>query len=342
MTPTQIYGTIIFVLMVSIASYFFYVKSPQKNQTANQTSGQTQSAADENLTSQEQTQSQTSDKLIYGVRTSSGVDLFSFNPQNNEKKKIFTDKDEQIKLKGASSVTSDGKNILAVMGDPGTDFIGSLYSISTDGKGTLKKILDSFASPSTPVISPDGQKIAAILFSNLDQNYGFTLYTMNLDGSSKQELTKSEDGISSPTWGKDGKFISYIKIEGSKSTISKIGNNSENEEKIYETENENLFALSQFNNVFVFIKSPKGQNSQGLSEIYTLDEKGGQAKKITSNSLFENYPVLSLDGSKLAFLSVSEEPANLIEKSGQLRLANSDGSDDKVVTDANFIIGWIK
>ena len=91
------------------------------------------------------------------------------------------------------------------------DFRNSeIYSISVDGSN-LKKLTDRNGPDNSPIVSPDGKKVAYVGFDDKVQTYQITkLYIMNIDGTKKKEINTNLDrSISSIKWSSDSKKIYF-------------------------------------------------------------------------------------------------------------------------------------
>ena len=83
----------------------------------------------------------------------------------------------------------------------------SIWTVRTDGSMLHRFPLSSPDSfPASPVLSPDGRRIA--------YEEGSDVYVMNADGSDKRRLTsatkKCNDDNAMPRWSPDGKRIVYV------------------------------------------------------------------------------------------------------------------------------------
>ncbi len=87
-----------------------------------------------------------------------------------------------------------------------------IYSVSTDG-GSVTALTDRLGPDGSPVVSPDGKKIAYIGYEDKVRTYQVTkLQVMNADGSDKRELLADLDrSISGLVWNKnsDGIYFQY-------------------------------------------------------------------------------------------------------------------------------------
>jgi len=146
--------------------------------------------------------------LYYFRITDGNFEIYS-KKGSEEEKLVFSDKDESQKIKFASSITSSGK-LLALMSPRDQMFGGSLDLISSDGSGNIDKIIDNFVTSQPPIISPNGEQIAYVLFSNDEKNYGFTLYLMDLSGQNKTKIDSNPSGITNLNWSRDGNTLAYL------------------------------------------------------------------------------------------------------------------------------------
>jgi imidazolonepropionase-like amidohydrolase/Tol biopolymer transport system component len=93
-------------------------------------------------------------------------------------------------------VSSDGKTIVF-------DLLGDIYRMPIAG-GTAINLTNSVAWDMQPRFSPDGQSIA---FTS-DQGGGDNIWSMNIDGSQGQQVTKEKFRLlNQPAWSTDGEYI---------------------------------------------------------------------------------------------------------------------------------------
>lgn len=97
-------------------------------------------------------------------------------------------------------VSPDGRTIAFTL-------LGDIYSMPIAG-GTPRRIAEGLAWEVQPRFSPDGTRIA---FTS-DRGGGDNIWTMNADGSNKQQVTKEEFRLlNQPSWSPDGKYIAAKK-----------------------------------------------------------------------------------------------------------------------------------
>ncbi|WP_136163214.1 amidohydrolase family protein [Sphingomonas flavalba] len=93
-------------------------------------------------------------------------------------------------------VSPDGRTIAFVL-------LGDIYTMPIGG-GTATRIAEGLAFETQPRFSPDGKRIAFVS----DRGGGDNVWTMNVDGSDKRQLTKEEFRLlNQPSWSPDGRFI---------------------------------------------------------------------------------------------------------------------------------------
>lgn len=97
-------------------------------------------------------------------------------------------------------VSPDGRTIAFTL-------LGDIYTMPIAG-GTPRRIAEGLAWEVQPRFSPDGTRIA---FTS-DRGGGDNIWTMNADGSNKQQVTKEEFRLlNQPSWSPDGKYIAAKK-----------------------------------------------------------------------------------------------------------------------------------
>ena len=118
---------------------------------------------------------------------------------------------------GEISWTADGQSILysATVG-PDAEYSlegGDIFAVPVNG-GEPKQLTTRKGPDQSPVVSPDGTKVAYLGYDFHLQSYTVThLYVMNADGSNSHRLAADLDrDIRAPRWSRDGKGI-YAVVE---------------------------------------------------------------------------------------------------------------------------------
>lgn len=331
-------GLILIVFIVAFG-VFFSKATPSEKQTSDSSkisSPQSVVSDSDNI----------SDEIIYLTNSTDTTNIYSMNPNDKSKKIVFTDKDENIKIKQCQSITLDGKKILAAFNLKDDNFISSLWFISADGSGSKEKLLDSFASPLPPIVSPDGKKMAYTIFSNVELDYGFSLLIANNDGTNKQTIAKDKNSIANITFSPDNKYVFYSKgTESGQSGLFRTALSSNESTEIYALKDkEAIYSVSiSKNNQIAISKGPIGNNMLNEAEIYLLDINGKSVNQLFSNDTHENYLSFSPDGTELAYMSIKYEanPKNA-NVSGTIYLADIKAKTFVSLNqDADIIVGWL-
>lgn len=320
-------GAIIYLLNSSLA------KTPQTS---------SQPTPSNSASSREQSSSESLQSvkyLILAQRSQGSTDIFIVNSQDKSKKTIYTDKDENEKIKSLGNITSTGK-ILALMAPKDSEFVGTLYLIKTDGSGQKEKLVENFASASSPLISPDGQKICYTLFSNAEADYGFGLIVANMDNSNKREIAKNSTSLAIYSWDQDSKNIYYSKAQGQNNTPLYSYNLTNNDEQLLSSLDGYVHSLSSStNDKFVLSMSPDSSKF-AQSEIYLLENK--KLLQVTHDENYDDYPHLSRDNF-IGYAAINYlANQSVIYLPGKIKEISSQGKNQVDLVEGNFVIGWLE
>jgi Tol biopolymer transport system component len=278
-------------------------------------------------------------KIVFLSKSSDENAIYMLTSKEGSKK-IYTDKDEDLKIKSAFSVTNDGK-ILALMGSADQEFGGSLYLIDTTSAGKKDKLIDVFASTDSPMISPDGKKIAYTLFNNSEIDYGFTLYVMNRDGSGKQKIISDASQIKILTWNDKSDKIAYLKGDTSNENSIFVSDLVGTKVKLVTSFKEKIYSASWANSNFIVSKGPIDSGSVNKAEVFEFDESGKNLKRLTNDDKFSGFAFISTDGKFLIYANIEYSNSVDFTKTGEIGILNLQTNDYKKIGEANYLIGWL-
>lgn len=324
--------TIIFIIIALVAiSYYFSTSKSDNNINKTESSSKSDTTKTEDTTKNKPDNSNDQGlnyygKIYYIKNNDNNYQIFS-KANSSDEQLLYTDNDEQEKIKFAKSMTNTAK-FLALISEPNQTFGGSLYLINADGSGNKEKIIDNFISPQPPVISPDEAKIAYILFSNAETEYGFSLYIMNINGENKIKIDTDATMISNPVFDQNAKNIAYLKnneimssdIDGTtKSSIYKLSTNETLNSINWDMEDEILLAINE--------------NSQKKSKIVSINTKNDDSKVIFESDANISDPIwLDTELSKIAYINTDSGKIELIDLN----------NNQITITEATGLIKWLK
>lgn len=95
-----------------------------------------------------------------------------------------------------------------------------LFVIGADGTAR-RQLTSGSGSNTTPVWSPDGQRIAFIHRDGDDSQ----VYVMNADGGSQRRLTTDPGSYASPAWSPDGRELVFVATREGESQIAAVSGN---------------------------------------------------------------------------------------------------------------------
>ncbi len=129
----------------------------------------------------------------------------------------------------------------------------------------------------------------------------YSLWIADSDGDNPQEILRSKEPIMSPSWSPDGKRIAYASLEngGAQKIFIQTWQTSEREQ--IKTPLTGLYGAPSF--------SPNGDKiaftitKNGNADIYTLDLKTQQMRKLTTHWAIDTEPVWTPDGKTVIFTS---------------------------------------
>jgi Tol biopolymer transport system component/imidazolonepropionase-like amidohydrolase len=205
-------------------------------------------------------------------------------------------------------VSPDGKTILF-------DLVGHIYKLPLTG-GEATPLTSGLSFDSQPRYSPDGSRIVYIS----DRSGANNIWIANADGSEARALTNDENtGFVSPSWTPDGKYIlvSRKKPEFYDSAYElwmydinggsgvQITKSKESKDAPSESWHNALGPVSSPNGRYIYYATKSGYFSDDIKfplwQITRYDRHTGEEDAITANQGSAVRPILSPDGTELAY-----------------------------------------
>lgn len=266
--------------------------------------------------------------LIYTTRGAAS-EIWQVDPPAKPKK-IFTDADEKEKVTQFSNLAMDTHEVLAVTAS------NKLVQINLD-KPEMKTLRDSFSRPETLNISEDAEKVVYSRFSNVEENYGYTLYLEDKNGQNKKTIANSEQELRSPAWSRDMAKIAYTTSLGTEAQLIIYNLNSSETTTIARFNDRIIDSIGWGQDVIYFAIRNIGAKAGEIIKIDAL----GQGKET----------ILSFEGGMANFLNVSQSNiAYLIaqysgklddQTSGQIYVASLTGNEKEPMKKGVQILGWL-
>lgn len=267
----------------------------------------------------------TTQKLISLNYNNGAREIISTDFKGEQKKILFSDRDEDYKIKMTGGLYNG--EILAVMVK---DKIpeAQLATVKIDGSGKKEVLVQSFPLPKNISLSPNNQSFAYTTFSNVEENYGYTLYVSTKKGDTRRELLRSDQEIKFPVWNNNVTKIAFVKVSAGKMAIEVFDLNANQSEEIYSTKLV-INSLNLQNNKLVF--SEKGSRS----EVFSIDWQGKSKIKLFDTSSNAYQPFLSNDELNIAFVPL--EPGSAGNKIYTYNLKNT---NQPKIFDGLEVLGW--
>ena len=189
--------------------------------------------------------------------------------------------------------------------------------------------------------SPDGSKI--IFTSNMNNDGGSSIYTINSDGTNLTRINHASNGGNDSKFSPNGNKILF-EVTQHNGNIINTQLHTMNQDGTNDTQITNYTngTVSTYNGDASW--SPDGSkiiftsdmNNDGGSSIYTINSDGTNLTRINHISNFGNAPKFSPNGNKILF-EVTQHNGNIINT--QLHTMNPDGTNDTQIT--NYTNGTV-
>jgi WD40 repeat protein len=333
-TNKKILGGLLALLIIGVGAYFVdrYVL---KNSTGSITE---KPAVDDlsNKTSTAPSDVTTADKIVYLRNENDAKEVVVDSAAGGAAKVIFTDKDEDQKIKVAADIAYLSREVLLFMGG---DTSGKLFIVKLDGTGA-KEVINDFAKPLALAISPDGQKIAYVIFSNVEGSYGNNIVVMSRKGANRRVLFNSQDTISSLSFSEDGSELIFAKTgTNGRSAISKLSLDNPKENVIYQGDaNIPTLSWSKSGQIIFTLADTKFTSSS----VFMMNESGGKLQKIleTKNGV-ASFPELANDLLDISYLAATYQGKFATGVSGDVKVSTAKGQNIAKIASGIQVLGWL-
>jgi len=276
-----------------------------------------------------------SDALVY-VTTGNVREIWLWQ---EKPRKIFTDSDEAEKIVKLSNLTAGSREVLVIVNKNPAANSGKLVVINLE-TGQKTTLLDEFSVPISWSVSPDGSKIALVKFSNIEEEYGYTLYLATREGKIEKKLFNSSSEIKSPSWNQLANQIAFTSTEGLESRLQVVDLSSNEISLIKSFSKETIDSLSFQDRKIIFSRREVGAKK---GEIDLIDQEAPTISKILDfQGGVVNFLYSGPDSRNFAYL-IAQYGERLDDKtSGQIYLADIQTSEEKALAKGSQVLGWLK
>jgi len=278
----------------------------------------------------------TTDKIVYLADKDNVRQVVIDDANGDAAKVLFTDKDEDLKIKAATDIAYLSREVLLFMGG---DTSGKFFIVKLDGSQD-KSVIDNTSKPSSFAISPDGQKIAYVIFSNVEASYGYNIIVMNRKGENRRVLFNTPEIINYLSFNEDGSELAFTKTDNSgKSAISKLSLDSPQEKVIYQgSSNIPTLSWSKTGEIVFSLADSKFTSST----LFEMDGGGGSLLKIldTKNGV-ASWPHLSSDLLSVGYLTASYQDKFTTDVTGDVKTSGPKGQNIIKIGSGIQILGFL-
>ena len=219
----------------------------------------------------------------------------------------------------------DGKQIAFVSDRDGNK---EVYSMDADGSN-VNRVTSNETEDELGDWSPDG---AWLVFSSQGDEAEQGLWLRNPNGVNLVQLTSGQDR--DPVWSRNGDHIAFVRGEGDTQDVYIVSKSKDG------TWHDELQVTAVTQNDVVDKDptwAPNGKSivlvsaRDGNSELYAVQFKGSQMRRLTNNAAEDLMPAWDPDSERIAFVSRLYGEGEIIvmkaDGAGQRRLTNNDAED---------------
>jgi len=198
------------------------------------------------------------------------------------------------------------------------DFFTDVYVMDADGSNSFQ-VTDSSAggsgsSDGNPSWSPNGTQLALEGLRNGNRD----IYSINIDGTGRSNLTNDSADDTAPAWSPDGENIAFVKFPVGTQEIYVMSADGQNPTNLTNhPASDRDPSWSPDSSKIAFSRA---------GDIYVMNADGSQQTQLTDDPERDAEPAWSPDGQKIAFVSVRDGEA-------ELYVMNADGTDETQITD---------
>ena len=207
----------------------------------------------------------------------------------------------------------------------------------------LTKIVNSYPSP-----SPDGDRV--VFQSN--RSGVFQIYSMKADGTDVHQLTNLPDDSYGPSYSPDGKLIAFAHGGGGKSDVyvmradgsqvhALTTDGLDNSHPHWSPDGRRML----FNSSRTTPAADRADPKKEQDDIFSMTLDGSDLRQHTHCKAVCTYAFFAPNMQKIVYRKVTNTPGlnwdlSLGTENSEIAVANSDGSDERILTNSAAFDGW--
>lgn len=307
----------LFILVLIVVGAWYFDKN-----YINSKNGQT--VGSDTTATQQKTATITSDDLIFISQSENDTKIL----KNTDGKIEQVSKDNSVVKVGGYA--SGNQEILETLGQTGP----LVFQKISDSKQI--KVSDEFSRTSDFSPSQDGENIAFITFSNVEEDYGYSLYTEDRTGKKVKKLATFDVVIRNPVWNSDNSKIAVVRQDADgKSEIIVINSSTGKYQSTYH-QDEIIYSILWDGRKILY----SGKKGSG-SEIVAIDELGSKKLYFETKTGSIYFPRISNDQKNLAFLKTNSSNKYQDNVSGDIYIFNISEEKLNNIATGSYILGWL-
>lgn len=220
---------------------------------------------------------------------------------------------------------------------------GSSPGAAADNVTRLTNVVNSYPHP-----SPDGTRV--VFQSNRTGTQ--QVWMMDADGTNLAQITHEESGAETPKWSPDGRSILYATYVGEDNNdLFLVDADGTNRRQLTDGPGYDGHPSWSSDGMRIIFNSDRTTPTPGLGwsdrwhEIFSISASGDDLRQHTHLRSICTYPSFSPDQQRIAYRKVTQSAGmawdlTLIERNSEIFVAESDGSNERNLSDSAAFDGW--
>ncbi len=277
------------------------------------------------------------EKLVINTTPTTFDDEFSsYKADGTGKALFFSDKEEDVYLKGPAVVSSDGAKLVGFFGKSGSKSLDGLYLYTASTKKLAQ--IANLSTKKAPEMLAGSADLSIVAYSDGARGVAKSISTIS-DTSAPDSVstTTSASAIVDLALSPDGKTLVYALVNSG--LVNVVSNGTTQSQELIPSSHVVRVAVAGTagNYSFAFI-ADKGSGLSKSSDLY-YKTGSSNALRLTNDSAAQDAPHFNADGTKIAYESYTSGTSG--KASVWVIGVNGKGDTNIVKSGNNTITGWI-